>query len=433
MKPSCPVILVPGITATYLRDEYQLPPETVWKVMDCSQNYERISLHPDDLRYEAKEPARLKPDQVYEVAYKEILEELRYNLRTREDVPVPVYAFNYDWRMPLATVEDELDLFIEEVINRTKLLKHYHKAGYAEDAKVNLVGHSMGGLIITGYLEKKKKSAPVNKVVTLATPFQGSFEAVIKITTGTASLGTTPPSSREREAARITPSLYHLLPSFDNNYYSAQDYDLFDPKNWQPSVLASLEEFIRLQGLDTKNRKAAAEELFAHLLKKAKKHRARTDTFRPADAGLNKEDWLAIVGVDTVTRVGLETKRRGRAAEFIFRSSDRRNEWNTGDHPEKQKLTGDGTVPFNGATPKFINPSSLVCVTPDDFGYWEVQDKALTEMSGFHGILPNMNMLHRMIVRFFTGRPDKHNNTWGRRAPGVTSWTPPLQLTQKSG
>jgi len=66
--------------------------------------------------------------------------------------------------LPLEIVERQLADFVDEVIDRTKLLKHYHKAGYQNDAKVNLVGHSMGGVVITGYLERTGKQAPVAKV-----------------------------------------------------------------------------------------------------------------------------------------------------------------------------------------------------------------------------------------------------------------------------
>ena len=90
------VIVVPGNTATYLRDEYPLPPEFVWGVLD--KNYDRAALHPDNLRYEAREAARVMPDQIFEVAYGELLDELRYNLKDREDEAVPVYPFGYDWR-----------------------------------------------------------------------------------------------------------------------------------------------------------------------------------------------------------------------------------------------------------------------------------------------------------------------------------------------
>ena len=87
-----PVIVIPGITATYLKNEYDLPPEYVWTVM--TKKYERLALHPNDLRYEVSEPARLVPDQLYEIAYKELIEELRYNLRSEEDKQVPVFLLN---------------------------------------------------------------------------------------------------------------------------------------------------------------------------------------------------------------------------------------------------------------------------------------------------------------------------------------------------
>ena len=67
----------------------------------------------------------------------------------------------------------------------------------------------------------------------------------------------------------------------------------------------------------------------------------------------------------------------------------------------KRRRTGDGRVPFEGAVPQFLTEENLVCVTPDDSGYWEVQDRML---SGFHGILPNMDMLHRMVAAHLSGR-----------------------------
>lgn len=425
-----PVIAVPGITATYLRDEYPLPPEDIWKVI--RKQFERIALHPNDLRYEAQEPARVKPGQVFQIAYEELIEELRYNLATREDEPVPVYPFGYDWRMPLEVTEMQLAEFVHEVIERTKLLKHYHKAGYQNDAKVNLVGHSMGGLVIAGYLEREGNKAPIHKVVTLATPFQGSFEAVIKVATGTANLGTTPPSSREREAARMTPAVYHLIPSFSHGLEvkaPTLPNTLFEPGIWQPSVVASITEFIRTKGLPTTKRKEEANKLFAALLNQAKAHRDRIDGFKLAKAKMTDQDWLAVVGVDTKTRVRLRIVKLGGQPDFDLRGKDRANEWDD-DDPQQQRLTGDGTVPYEGAVPKFLQEKNLVLVTPDDYGYWELQDRALTKVAGFHGILPNMNMLHRLIVRFFTDRPDKRKNTWGRPAPGVNEkdWQPPLKL-----
>jgi len=392
-----------------------------------------VALHPNDLRYEAQEPARLRPGQIHEVAYKELIEELRHDLKTQEDEPVPVYPFSYDWRMPLEVIEAQLDEFITEVIQRARLLKHYYKAGFAEAPKVNLVGHSMGGLIITGYLERKGADAPVHKVATLATPYQGSFEAAIKVTTGTANLGIFPTNSREREAARITPALYYLLPSFHGGIEAepGAPNSLFDPDAWQPSMVESLAEYIRLVGLPTRHRKRDARKLFTKMLTDAKHHRERISKFTLEHAALQPDDWLVVVGVDSVTRIHLKIVKRDGAPAFDLSSEDRKNKWEK-DDPKVCRLTGDGTVPFEGAIPPFLQEENLVCVTPDDYGYWELQDRTLTELSGFHGILPNMNMVHRLLVRLFTGRPDKHGNTWGRRVPGVKKWQPPLQLREKT-
>ena len=70
-----PIVVVPGIIASYLRDECQLPPELVRGVLE--KDYDRVALHPENLRYEAREPARVMPDHVFEIAYEELVEELR--------------------------------------------------------------------------------------------------------------------------------------------------------------------------------------------------------------------------------------------------------------------------------------------------------------------------------------------------------------------
>ncbi len=41
-----------------------------------------------------------------------------------------------------------------------------------------------------------------------------------------------------------------------------------------------------------------------------------------------------------------------------------------------------------------------------------------------------MNMLYRLIERFFKNTPNTRKSTWGRPAPGVkiVDWKPPLKL-----
>ena len=429
-----PVIVIPGITGTYLRDEYPLPADRVWGLLE--HDYARVALHPDDPRFEALEPARVRPDGVFEVAYKELIQELRYNLCPTEEEPVPVFPFGYDWRLPLEIIERQLADFVDEVIDRTKLIRHYAEKNYGDNPTVNLIGHSMGGLIITGYLDKRKTDARVSKVTTLATPYKGSFEAVIKIATGTANLGADSPQSREREAARLTSSLYHLLPDIkdalevdDPNFPTS----LFDPGLWQHNVIKSVLAYVqkRMAALDEE---AKAQELFAKFLEAARAYRDRIDNFDLSQTNLHKEDWLCVVGVNSATRVRMRISNTNGAPLFDLSSKYRLNQWRAkGTKQSEWRWTGDGTVPFEAALPNFLDLENIVCVTPDDYGYWEVQDKLAAGVAGFHGIICNMDMLHRMIVRHFTGRPDIGGNTWGYPAPEVSTknWKPPLPMRSK--
>lgn len=427
MKLPYPTILVPGITATYLKDLYPLPPEYIWKVMSGSKAFERVTLHPDNLKYEAKEPAVVRPDQVYEISYRELIKELREELTENEEEPVPVYAFGYDWRQPLSEIEKSLDKFIEEVISRTLIMRHYRKDGYAKERKVNLIGHSMGGLIITGYLDSKGNSAPVHKVATLATPYKGSFEPIVKITMGTGNLGTSEPSHRERKAARVTPSLYHLLPRFEKgvNIHSSLPQTLFDTSVWQPSVLKSISDYVHNNSSVKRTRpnsEKQALKLFEALLNDAEQYGERIKNFSLDKVGIQPKQWLAIVGAGSKTRVQTSIVKNEQTGDirFYFDSDeDLQNGWDKKNvSSQKRRQTGDGTVPLEGAIPDFIPENRLVLITPDDFEFWELQDLTLTKIGGFHGILPNMNMVQRLLTRYLQDKEDIYNNTWGRAVPG---------------
>jgi len=432
MSPVPPVIVLPGITGSALRDEYPVVPETLWSVAGTvlkGNDFDRISLHPDNLRYEALEPARVRADHVFEIAYKEIIEELRHNLAEKQDLPAPVYPFAYDWRQPVETIVEQFAAFVEEVIARTGLLKHYHQAGYGKQPSVNLVGHSMGGLIITRYLDRYRQNSRVAKVVSLGTPFRGSFEAALKLTAGTADLGAGGSSSREREAARVTPSLYQILPTCQGlEVELGLSADVFDPAFWQSGVLHTIEEYVRVRGVEQRGYKQQARRLFNDLLSAGRAHQERVNQFELASAGLSAQDWLCVVGVNAETRTRLKVKKGLQGPVLELRSMDRENLWSKESDPVLRRQTGDGTVPFDSATPRFLQPENLVCVSTDDFGYWEIQDKLLAKSAGFHGILPNMDLVHRLIVRHFTGADDPYGNTWGRCAPGVTedTWETPF-------
>ena len=437
-----PVIVVPGITASRLTDQYPVSPETVWSVV--RKHYDRVALHPDDLRYERIEPARVAPDKVFTIPYGELIEELRYNLTLRADKPTPVFPFAYDWRQPLSASENLLGEFVEEVIDRTKLLPHYHQnVEWMENPKVTLIGHSMGGLIITGYLSTPGgSSGRVAKVITLGTPYRGSFEAPLKVVTGLANLGTEDgASSRDREAARVTPGLYHLLPEFEGAITVPNGFpnSLFEADLWQPGVFNTFEEYVRLYGAKKRTaseRKEFARQLFVGILAEAENYRQRIDDFSLATANLSEADWLCIVGVDAETRVHLSITKRGNKPYFNLESAARKNEYsfrlpkssqNSLVDNEDSTLTGDGTVPYMGSKPAFLPTKRLVCVRPRDFGYWEIGDRLLLKKAGFHGLLPKMNLVHRLIVSYLQGRIAPDTRAIAAPDLGDDRWDPPIR------
>ena len=422
-----PVIFVPGIMGSALRDEYPVGPETVWSPFKLLiKAYDRITPHPSDTRYELQEPARVTADEVFGIVYSEFIEELRHNLSPQADEPVPVFPFAYDWRQPLENIESALADFIDEVIDRTKLLRHYYDAGFGTKqfpARVNLAAHSMGGMIATGYLQKNGQDK-VNKIATIATPFRGSLESVAKTALGVAALGTSPGSPREREAARVTPSLYYLLPSFVGAVLAdaGLEDDIFLPAAWQPGIMDTLASFVRMYGLDQSNPSQQALALLKAMLDAAWKHRTRLERFQLADS----KDWLSIVGVNETTRVRMRiTKDPNGAPRFDLTDADVRNDWKNAD-PSQRIYSGDNTVPYLGARAKFIPTEQVICLTPDDFSFWEFKDRLLEE-TGFHSTLPNMNLCQRLVVSHFKSR--LYGDVWGRPAPDLppgTAWDPPI-------
>lgn len=423
-----PVIVLPGITATTLVDQYPIDADEIWSMV-FNKEYERIALHPDDLRFDAIEPAQVVAGRVFPV-YDDLVKALRHELSSQADQPTPVFAFPYDWRMDVRLTARRLRAFVEEVLARTRLLKHYANAG---DLKVDLVGHSMGGLVICEYLSQFGRGADVGKVVTIGTPYLGSVEAIVKIATGLSLLTGSEPKARERETARITPALYQLFPSYPGAVVDAsgRDVDIFDSVNIQGSVAESLSEFVRLYSVGTRarDRRAKAEQLLGKLLDWGRKHRQTVTGFRTAQTGVAQSDWLVIVGVGQKTRLQVTVDGNRRGPRYIIDDEQFVNELSA---LEPNSLrTGDGTVPVAGAIPPFLPAAKIVCVTEDDLNFFELRDKLLVEVGGMHALLPRINLVQRLVTRHLL--PRYRGDVWGRRVPGIDTWKPPIEnLPEKS-
>lgn len=414
-----PVIVIPGITATNLDDFYPIPPESVWSAA-LNKKYDRFALHPDNILYEAREPARVKPVSIFDLVYGDLVEALRSELKA-DDKVIPVFPFEYDWRQDCTLTADRLDEFIDEVIARTKLLPHYRNGDFG----IDLVGHSMGGLIIADYLKRYGTNRKVRRIVSIGTPFQGSLDAVLKLIIGKGHLTGENPRDREREAARTIPAIYQLLPSFDGAVkgVNGAPTDLFEMGTWQASIFKSLGRYI-----ERYSAKISPQELFAQYLATAKNLRERTDTVtleQSLPEGM--EGWFHIAGVGAPTQVEIENRKLENGS-LAFRVLGDKEEWYDN---RESTATGDGTVPFLGALPKFMPIEKVICVCPEDFSRWEIRDRMLAKMAGFHGFLPAVNLVQRIVIRFL--KEDYRGHVWGRKPPTVeeNKWSPPEWLERK--
>ncbi|MDP4009880.1 MAG: hypothetical protein Q8P53_02740 [Candidatus Shapirobacteria bacterium] len=73
------------------------------------------------------------------------------------------YVWNYDWRQPVGTIVNKLNNFIHTNVGSSET--------------VDLVGHSLGGLVSRIWYQDHKNDARINKVITLGSPHTGSVDA----------------------------------------------------------------------------------------------------------------------------------------------------------------------------------------------------------------------------------------------------------------
>jgi len=119
------------------------------------------------------------------------------------------------------------------------------------------------------------------------------------------------PKEREREAARVTPALYQLFPSYPGATTDpdGNDVDIFDRDNMQSSIVDSLSEFVRLYSVTKSNaRKERAVEILEDMLGRARQHRLNIENLKLSRAGVKRSDWLALVGVGQKTRIQLTVR-----------------------------------------------------------------------------------------------------------------------------
>jgi pimeloyl-ACP methyl ester carboxylesterase len=452
-----PVVLVHAITGAVLRDEYPQPPDPVWDPgLFGVEAFDRIAIHPESATapaerplYEAQGPSRVMPSHSVRAIYGELVDLLRRELPERGEPAVPVYVFAYDWRQDNRLSAARLGDFIREVIDRSNLLRRY--AGQCE--AVDLVGHSMGGLVIAACLAAGKHLTSsgrpqVRRVVTLGTPYLGAVDALAKFATGESEI-VGQRRHTEREIARLTPAVYQLLPVYERAFFdlaTQRTLDLFDSENWQPSIVDSIA--LSIQQSSTRPdlsavgavgdalRATTARRLLDRRLESCRDLHQDIDGLDPDELLLERNGWLPLVGIDRKTRFAAavsdrtdpNTGRTKREFDFLVGERDYEGEERTPASFRDLRLRlGDGVVPIHGAVPRWIKRECVVCVAERDFrGLLDFQEMLVRKFTSLHVTLPLMNLVQRWVMSFLKG--ERWGEIWGRPLPDVAKreWRSPV-------
>lgn len=268
-----PVIVIPGILGSRLRDRNThvdvWPPVTIWSLLFEQQAQLALKFDPKTLEVL---PDNVEAYDLFEGAlgqdyYGEILHTLADSggyVRGTPGVAIDphqrrYYVFAYDWRQDNVVTARKLDALIEQL-----------RLDYRDPTlKVDVVAHSMGGLITRYFLRygtedvldgndfpvNLEGAAKLHTVVLLGTPNLGSVTSVHRMQQGW-TLGLRRISA---ETLATLPSLYQLFPHPLNDWLVtnkgvALDRDLFDVglwKDFQWSVFdPSMEASLRRHGED---------------------------------------------------------------------------------------------------------------------------------------------------------------------------------------
>lgn len=153
---------------------------------------------------------------VFVTTYENLLTSL-VNAGYRENKDL--FVFSYDWRKPIQDAAEDLKNFIDKKIAEGKI---------STSDKLNLIGHSYGGLVSMAFAHKNPDE--INKVVTLGSPHLGAvdayptwegatmqtdnwvYRAALELSTQLAKKSSESPVDTVH---RTMPGLKDLLPTFD--------------------------------------------------------------------------------------------------------------------------------------------------------------------------------------------------------------------------
>ena len=346
------VILLPGITGSVLanksgKEVWSPSGGAVWRaITSFGGSIEGLELASDDVDDGVTAP-RLVPDVTlvpglikidgYSRTERYLIEQLGLEAGRN------YFAFPYDWRRDNRVIAKRLES------SAMGWLKAWRESSGHADARLVLIGHSMGGLVARYFIECLGGWKVTRTLMTLGTPHRGSLSAVSFIENGMKK-GIGPFGLDLSPLLRSLTSVYQLLPIF-------------------PCVSSD-------GGAMQRVAQAAQAGLLPHVdVARATAARAFHQEIQDAQASNAKETEYSERGPTVVPIVGIEQP----TLQSVQVSGGILNMLNS---YEGQDYGGDGTVPRMSGTPIEMNDAKREVYAAETHGALQNADGTLANLKG---------------------------------------------------
>jgi pimeloyl-ACP methyl ester carboxylesterase len=380
------VVVLPGITGSVLQKDGK----DVWNVsggsvlralLSLGQNVKELALEKDPHDVDDLGDGVTAPKVMRDIhlipglwkidGYSKVLKYVTdtFDVRAGENF----FEFPYDWRRDNRVAARKL------AKDAQGWLAAWRQKSGADDAKLILVGHSMGGIVSRYYLECLDGWRDTRVLVTFGTPYSGSLNAVGTLVNGLKKkVG--PVGIDLSELVRSLTAIYQLLPT----------YACFDGGDGQ---LVGVSE-ATIPHVDREKAKAAAE--FHDEIRNAVKAHEQEDEYRE-----NRYDIRPVVGTLQPT---FQSARAAGDGVTLIRAYDGEDQG------------GDGTVPRVSATPVELEHEKNAMFASERHASLQNEDAVLVQLRGvmsgldvdfpaFRDAFPSIGLSLELDDAYQTGEP----------------------------
>ncbi len=321
-----PVLIVPGIMGSYLynQDGDEVWPNVLRAILSSDDSYlNQLAMTKNG--YSLQEI--FAPNIIQALAGKDFWQTLIQDLRAQYYLDnINLFVFPYDWRLDINWLAGDPPVQANNLKDKIEQIKNQ-----TGKEKINIIAHSMGGLIVKKYLQKYGSSS-IDKFIDIATPHLGSPKAFKILSYGDYmgikflfDTGLNP--ARVQFISQNMPAVYELLPS--------QDYFLPNNRDYR-SFIADIYDFDQNGVKGNLNYEQSKEFIIntgrnPQLLALAQDFHSTLDSFQPQSQGIKTYNIVGC-GVATINRVYILNKEKTGGYEYALNYT-----------------SGDATVPLRSA------------------------------------------------------------------------------------